>query len=184
MMKKHALTIALASALILPSTFATAATGKIKFEGVIHEETCSLAASSTDITVPMGSWATHYFANETQTHPTEFRIELIGCDTKGTITAANFKFAGQNDGTADFLRINNKGTAGAADGVAVGLSTTTDLSNPAGRVKFDNTTAVDLAIQDGDNALILHAFYEKLAGATAVTPGEANANATFVVSYS
>lgn len=184
MMKKHALTIALASALILPSAFATAATGKIKFEGVIHEETCSLAASSTDITVPMGSWATHYFANETQTHPTEFRIELIGCDTKGTITAANFKFAGQNDTGPNFLRLNNKGAAGTADGVAVGLSTTADLSNSAGRVQFDDATAVELAIQDGDNALTLHAFYELLGAPADVKAGEANANATFVVSYS
>ncbi len=184
MMKKHALTIALASALILPSAFATAATGNIKFEGVIHEETCSLAASSTDITVPMGSWSTNYFsAVGDKTLPTEFRIELIGCDTDtGAITAANFKFAGSNDTGPDYLRLNNKGAAGAAGGVAVGLSTTSDLSNAAGRVKFDNTTTVALDIQDGDNSLILHAFYEQL-DAT-VTPGEANANATFVVSYS
>ena len=181
-MKKQALTIALASALILPSAMATAANGKIKFEGVINSETCSLAASSTDITVPMGSWATHYFTNKTQTQPTEFRIELIDCDdSKNT---AKFTFAGPNDGTPDFLRINNKGTAGAAGGVAIGLSTTTDLSNDEGRVKFDGTTAMDLGIQEGNNTLFLHAFYEKLSGATAVTAGEANANATFVVSYS
>lgn len=183
-MKKHALTIALASALILPSAFATAATGNIKFEGVIHEETCSLAASSTDITVQMGSWSTNYFnAVGDQTLPTEFRIELIGCDTDdGAITAAEFTFAGPTDTTTDYLRLNNKGAAGTAGGVAIGLSTTADLSNTAGRVKFDNNTAVELEIQDGDNSLILHAFYEQL-GAT-VAPGEANANATFVVSYS
>lgn len=184
-MKKQALTIALASALILPSAMATAATGKIKFEGVIHEETCSLAASSTDITVPMGSWATHYFSQtQRQSHPTEFRIELIGCDTTGlTESLAEFAFAGPNDGTPDFLRLNNKGAAGTAGGVAVGLSTASDLSNTAARVKFDNSV-VELEIQDGDNALILHAFYELLAGVNAATAGEANANATFVVSYS
>lgn len=179
-MKKHALTIALASALMLPSAFATAATGKIQFDGKVTNETCSLASKSSNIVVTMGTWSTNFFtAPNTYSELADFEITLTGCDKDGV---AHFTFTGTPDNAdGTLLRLNNAGVTGTAKNIAVGVTTGSDAATAANRVKFDGSETVDFNFVKGNNTLYLKAFYESTAAT--VEPGEAKANATFVVTY-
>lgn len=181
-MKKHALTIALASAMMLPSAFAVAAEGKIQFDGKITNETCSLASKSSNIVVTMGTWSTNHFTTNgnTYTDLADLEITLTGCEKDGVAT---FKFTGTQDGDAALLRLQNAGLPSTAKGVAVGLTTGTNPATAAERVKFDGSPLTFNFVK-GNNTMFLKAFYEmNAAAATDVTPGEAKANATFVVTY-
>lgn len=180
-MKKHALTIALASAMMLPSAFAVAAEGKIQFDGKITNETCSLAAKSSNIVVTMGTWSTNYFTTTNKySELADFEITLTGCDKDGV---AEFKFTGAQDGNAALLRLNNAGLASTAEGVAVGVTTGTSAAAADERVQFDGT-ALNFNFVKGNNTMYMKAFYEMKGTPADVKPGDAKANATFVVTYS
>lgn len=187
-MKKHVLNIALASALILPAAFANAATGNIEFVGEITTETCSLEADSAQITVPLGSWAAHHINTLERTTPRKFQIKLSGCDLTvvpgggtGTITKADFAFTGGvANSNANLLKLNS---AGGAEATNIGIGISANPNNlAASRVAFDGTSPMSIALNDGTNILDLYAFYEVFPGTT-VTPGPANAQAVFEVTY-
>ncbi|MGO3891569.1 MAG: fimbrial protein [Paenalcaligenes sp.] len=185
-MKKHALNIALASALILPAAFANASTGNIDFTGEVTTETCSLEADSAQINVPLGSWAAHHINTLDRTTARKFQIKLTGCDltvtpsgATGPVSKANFAFhGGVANANAKILKLNSAGGF-EAQNVGVGISTNpSDLTT--GRVNFDRTAPLTMALVDGDNTMDLYAFYEKFG---VVTAGPANAQATFEVTY-
>lgn len=189
-MKKHALNIALASALILPAAFANAATGNIDFTGEVTTETCSLEADSSQINVPLGSWAAHHINTLDRTTARKFQIKLTGCDltvapsgVTGPVSKANFAFSGGiADGNAKLLKLNSAGGFEAKN-LGVGISTNpTNLTT--GRVQFDRQAPLTMELVDGDNTMDLYAFYEKFVTTPgAVTAGPANAQATFEVTY-
>ncbi|MGG4606495.1 fimbrial protein [Paenalcaligenes sp. Me131] len=185
-MKKHALNVALASALILPAAFANASTGNIDFEGEVTTETCSLEADSAQINVVLGSWAAHHINTLDRTTAKKFQIKLTGCDltvapsgVTGPVSKANFAFSGGiANSDPKLLKLNSAGGFEAKN-LGIGISANpTDLTTA--RVQFDKQAPLTMELVDGDNTMDLYAFYEKFG---TVEAGPANAQATFEVTY-
>lgn len=108
--------------------------------------------------------------------PVPFKIKLVDCDPAVATTAA-VAFSGQSmTGDATLLAVNSRTNAPAAQNVGIQISdTASKVLSPSGA----DFSATKTLIQ-GTNVLDFTARYVAK-GAT--TPGQANADATFVVKY-
>ncbi|HDX8940916.1 type 1 fimbrial major subunit FimA [Klebsiella michiganensis] len=182
--KKRLIKSALALALLSTGTMASAAIvtgGTVHFTGQIVNAACAVSADSVDQTVKMGQFRTANFtAVGTRSNAVPFTIKLEDCDSSVSTTAAT-SFSGNLDAVdPTVLTISNNvagGVAGSASGVGIEISDHTGkVLKPDGSVF---STAQNLV--DGSNVLNFTARYKSTKAN--VTPGEADADATFKMQY-
>lgn len=148
--------------------------GTVKFNGEIVDTPCVVSTDSTDQTVTLGKVKSSTFAAVKDTSADQgFSIKLEECDASVKKTA-NVIFTGSQDSTDNtLLAISN--VAGAATGVGIEIMNNDGTAIPMGEAGADNT------LQNGENTLNFKAHYKSTAAS--VTPGVANSQADFQVTY-
>ncbi|MEC5317766.1 type 1 fimbrial major subunit FimA [Brenneria populi subsp. brevivirga] len=177
---------ALIGASVLSSGLAAAATttvsgGTVHFKGEIVNAACAVSTNSADQTVNLGQYRTANFtAAGSYSSKVPFTIKLEDCDTTVSTTAA-VAFNGSADATDSTVLTtsnNTSGGAGAASGVGI------EISDSKGTVLTPNGSTFSAAqtlVNGNGNTLNFTARY-KSTQAT-VTPGQADADATFTMQY-
>lgn len=181
--KQRLIKSAMALALLSTGTMASAAIvtgGAVHFTGQIVNAACAVSADSIDQTVKMGQFRTANFtAVGTRSNAVPFTIKLEGCDSSVSTTAATSFYGNLDAVDPTVLTISNiaGGAAGTASGVGIEISDHTGkVLKPDGSVF---STAQNLV--DGSNVLNFTARYKSTKAN--VTPGEADADATFKMQY-
>ncbi|HDR2162254.1 TPA: type 1 fimbrial major subunit FimA [Enterobacter cancerogenus] len=169
-------TLAMASAANAATT--TVNGGTVHFKGELVNAACSVNTKSADQTVNLGQYRTAHFTKvgDTSTN-VPFTIELNDCDPAVASTAA-VAFTGQTDATdKTLLAISSGSNANSATGVGIEiLDTTSATLTPDG-----STFSAAQTLIEGTNTLNFAARYKATAATT--EPGQANADATFVMKY-
>ncbi|HEJ7138547.1 TPA: type 1 fimbrial major subunit FimA [Serratia marcescens] len=170
-------------ALLSAGTVASAAIvtgGTVHFTGEIVDAACAVSADSVDQTVKMGQYRTKLLEGKgTYSTAVPFTIKLEDCDTEVSKNASVAFYGNQAADDATVLAVSNTsgGAAGAANGVGIEIRDYTDkVVEPNGNVF---STAQKLV--DGSNVLSFSARYKSTAAT--VSPGAANADATFKMQY-
>ncbi|AIY42323.1 Type-1 fimbrial protein [Collimonas arenae] len=170
--------VAVAAAGLL-SQAAFADGGTVNFNGQITASPCSIAPSSQNITVPMGTVAQSALngaAGKKSPIPSKFQI-LLQCVSLPK-TGAAVTFTGTADANVtDDLALANAGAVGVttAQGVAIELGDSAGTKIPLG------SASGTYVLGTGDNPLNFQAVY--VSTGPTVTTGPANATAQFVVTY-
>jgi len=168
---KNGKIVIIASALLFASAV-HAADGKVNFTGEIIAASCTVTGTSgSDVDVVLGKINKSALSTVGSTAAaTSFSIGLSSCDS--SVKSAQVHFDGTADGNNNsLLKVN-----GTAKGVAIGLyesdgSTAINL--------FAKTKALDIA--SGKGTFNFVAKY--VATSSTVNVGDANASATFTISY-
>ncbi|ATA24616.1 type-1 fimbrial protein subunit A [Brenneria goodwinii] len=176
---------ALIGASVLSSGLAAAATtvsgGTVHFKGEIVNAACAVSTNSADQTVNLGQYRTANFtAVGAYTSKVPFTIKLEDCDTTVSTTAA-VAFNGSADSTDNtVLSTSNitNGGAGAASGVGIEISDSKGTVLPPNGSTF---SAAQTLVNGNGNTLNFTARYKSTL--EAVTPGQADADATFTMQY-
>lgn len=154
--------------------------GTVHFKGEIVNAACSVSADSTDQTVSLGQYRSAKFkAVGDKTGLVPFTIKLQDCDTTVS-TNASVAFTGVTDSLDPaVLAVSNigGGASGAAGGVGI------EIADSQGKVLVPNSGSFSTPhqLKEGDNVLALTARYKSTLAA--VTPGAADADATFTMQY-
>lgn len=154
--------------------------GTVHFTGQIVNAACAVSADSTNQTVNMGQYRTAFFtAVGVRSNAVPFTIKLEDCDTKVSQTAKT-SFTGNTSNIDNtLLTVSNVGggAAGAASGVGIEISDSTGVVlKPDGSV-----FSTPQKLNDGPNTLHFTARYKSISNT--VTPGAADADATFTMQY-
>ncbi|OBU07355.1 type 1 fimbrial major subunit FimA [Morganella psychrotolerans] len=151
--------------------------GSVHFNGELVNAACAVSTDTSNQTVELGQYRTVKLkAAGDMTTPVPFKIKLVDCDPTVSATAA-IAFSGQSlTGDATLLAVNSGTNAPAAQNVGIQISDIASKVLPPSGAEF--STAKTLL--EGTNTLDFTARYVAK-GAT--TPGQANADATFVVKY-
>ncbi|WNP33636.1 type 1 fimbrial major subunit FimA [Enterobacter kobei] len=152
--------------------------GTIHFEGDLVNAACAVSTKSAGQTVTLGQYRTASFSKVGDTSAQiPFTIVLNDCDPTVAATAA-VAFSGQADTTNTSLLAVTSGDNGTTAG-GVGIEI---LDNKSAVLKPDGATfSTAQALVQGTNILRFSARYKATAATT--TPGQANADATFVMKY-
>lgn len=183
--KQRVIKSVLAAALLSAGTMATAATtvpgGTVHFTGQIVNAACAVSAGSNNQTINLGQYRTANFDKVgAYSGEKNFSIQLEDCDTSVS-TQASVAFSGTAaSGDSTVLAVSNisgGGVSGAAGGVGIEIrDSTTKVLSPNG-----STFSTAQALVDGVNVLNFTARYKSTAAT--VTPGQADADATFTMQY-
>ncbi|EFR2060708.1 type 1 fimbrial protein subunit FimA [Salmonella enterica] len=152
--------------------------GTIHFEGKLVNAACAVSTKSADQTVTLGQYRTASFtAIGDTTAQVPFTIVLNDCDPKVAATAA-VAFSGQADNTNNnLLAVSSADNSTTATGVGIEI-----LDNTSSPLKPDGATfSAKQALIEGTNTLRFTARYKTTVADT--TPGQANADATFIMKY-
>lgn len=182
------LQMTLVSSLLLASASAFAADpvtvngGTVNFEGEFVNAACAVATQSANQTVVLGQYRSATLAQSGDTtSPVPFTIRLTDCDETVQATAS-VSFNGSALGVnQELLSVNAAGSNSGGNAVVaqnVGIQITDHTQKILGFNTGVFSTAKDLI--KGDNILEFTARY---VATGAVTPGAANATATFLVHY-
>ena len=183
-MKRKLMTSSVIASLMLVAGAAVAADpvsvsgGTVHFEGELVNAACAVSTQSSDQVVTLGQYRTASFAAVGDTTAQiPFSIVLNDCDPKVAATAA-VAFSGQADATnSALLAVSSGNNTTTAGGVGIEL-----LDNTSTALKPDGATfSTAQALVEGTNTLRCSARYK--ATATSATPGQANADATFIMKY-
>lgn len=185
MFKQRLTHILLGTALLSVGTLASAATttvmgGTVHFTGQIVNAACAVSAASTNQTVNMGQYRTAFFTGVgVRSNAVPFTINLEDCDTSVSTTAST-AFSGSADAT-DPTVLTTSNISGGAGGAAAGVGI--EIADSLGKVLTPNGTVFSTPqkLIDGANVLSFTARYKSTKAS--VTPGEADANATFTMQY-
>ena len=183
-MKLALLSTATLSALTLSvSAFAadpvTVNGGTVHFTGEIVNAACAVSTESSNQTVDLGQYRTARLAvaGDKTNSQYRFQIKLVDCDPTVQATAA-VAFYGQSvTSNANLLSVAAGGT-NSTSATNVGIEIADDTSKILGVTGASFSTPKTLIT--GDNTLQFSARY---VATGASTPGQANADATFVVKY-
>lgn len=179
------------SAFLMGTAFITAAVpalavaatvfgGNIHFTGRIVNAACAVSADSTDQTVNLRQFRTARFAAPGDySGRVPFTIKLEDCDT-AVSTKASVAFNGPAD-RADNTILGISNIAGGASGAASGVGI--ELRDHLDNVLLPNgaTYSAPFTLVDGKNVLHFTARYKSTT--RTVTPGQADADATFTMQY-
>ncbi|CAI1125862.1 type 1 fimbrial major subunit FimA [Serratia ficaria] len=164
-----------------PSKAVTAPGGTVHFTGEIVNAACAVSADSDGQTVKLGQYRTAQFKNTVgeKTGLVPFTIKLQDCDTTVSTSAA-VSFSGNADATDNTVLATSNiggGASGAASGVGI------EVADQQGKVLAPNSGTFSTAqtLNDGNNVLNFTARYKSTSAA--VTPGKADADATFTMKY-
>lgn len=152
--------------------------GTVHFEGKLINAACSVSTKSANQTVQLGQYRTAMFTKVGDTSALiPFTIVLNDCDPSVAQTAA-VSFSGQADAVNNsLLAIASSENTSTAKGV--GIEILDEASNP---LKPDGgVTSVAHTLFEGTNTLNFSARYKATAATT--SPGQANADATFIMKY-
>ena len=183
-MKRKLMTSSVIASLMLVAGAAVAADpvsvsgGTVHFEGELVNAACAVSTQSSDQVVTLGQYRTASFtAVGDTTVQIPFSIVLNDCDPKVAATAA-VAFSGQSDITNNnLLAVTSADNGTTASGVGIEI-----LDNTSTALKPDGATfSTAQALVEGTNTLRFSARYK--ATATSATPGQANADATFIMKY-
>ena len=183
-MKRKLMTSSVVASLMLVAGAAVAADpvsvsgGTVHFEGELVNAACAVSTQSSDQVVTLGQYRTASFtAVGDTTAQIPFSIVLNDCDPKVAATAA-VAFSGQSDITNNnLLAVTSADNGTTASGVGIEI-----LDNTSTALKPDGATfSTAQALVEGTNTLRFSARYK--ATATSATPGQANADATFIMKY-
>lgn len=183
-MKRKLMTSSVIASLMLVAGAAVAADpvsvsgGTVHFEGELVNAACAVSTQSSDQVVTLGQYRTASFtAVGDTTAQIPFTIVLNDCDPKVAATAA-VAFSGQTDITNNnLLAVSSSDNSTTAGGVGIEI-----LDNTSTALKPDGATfSTAQALVEGTNTLRFSARYK--ATATSATPGQANADATFIMKY-
>ena len=183
-MKRKLMTSSVIASLMLVAGAAVAADpvsvsgGTVHFEGELVNAACAVSTQSSDQVVTLGQYRTASFtAVGDTTAQIPFSIVLNDCDPKVAATAA-VAFSGQSDITNNnLLAVTSADNGTTASGVGIEI-----LDNTSTALKPDGATfSPAQALVEGTNTLRFSARYK--ATATSATPGQANADATFIMKY-
>ena len=183
-MKRKLMTSSVIASLMLVAGAAVAADpvsvsgGPVHFEGELVNAACAVSTQSSDQVVTLGQYRTASFtAVGDTTAQIPFSIVLNDCDPKVAATAA-VAFSGQSDITNNnLLAVTSADNGTTASGVGIEI-----LDNTSTALKPDGATfSTAQALVEGTNTLRFSARYK--ATATSATPGQANADATFIMKY-
>lgn len=152
--------------------------GTVHFKGELVNAACAVNTESSDQIVNLGQYRTATFTQvgDTSTQ-VPFTIVLNDCDPAVAKTAA-VAFTGQTDATDNTLLAVSSGTNDtAAKGVGI------EILDNASSTLTPNGSAFSAAqdLIQGTNTLRFSARYK--ATAATAEPGQANADATFVMKY-
>ena len=152
--------------------------GSVHFKGELVNAACAVNTESSDQIVELGQYRTAKFTavGDTTTNM-PFTIVLNDCDPSVSATAA-VAFSGQADATdATLLAVNSSNNNTAAKGVGIEyLDSKSKTLSPDGATFSSAQTLLQ-----GTNTLNFTARYK--ATADTAEPGQANADATFVMKY-
>ena len=183
-MKRKLMTSSVIASLMLVAGAAVAADpvsvsgGTVHFEGELVNAACAVSTQSSDQVVTLGQYRTASFAAVGDTTAQiPFSIVLNDCDPKVAATAA-VAFSGQADATnSALLAVSSGNNTTTAGGVGIEI-----LDNTSTALKPDGATfSTAQALVEGTNTLRFSARYK--ATATSATPGQAIADATFIMKY-
>lgn len=183
-MKRKLMTSSVIASLMLVAGAAVAADpvsvsgGTVHFEGELVNAACAVSTQSSDQVVTLGQYRTASFtAVGDTTAQIPFSIVLNDCDPKVAATAA-VAFSGQSDITNNnLLAVTSADNGTTASGVGIEITDNTSTA-----LKPDGATfSTAQALVEGTNTLRFSARYK--ATATSATPGQANADATFIMKY-
>ena len=183
-MKRKLMTSSVFASMMLMAGAAVAADpvsvsgGTVHFEGELVNAACAVSTQSSDQVVTLGQYRTASFtAVGDTTAQIPFSIVLNDCDPKVAATAA-VAFSGQSDITNNnLLAVTSADNGTTASGVGIEI-----LDNTSTALKPDGATfSTAQALVEGTNTLRFSARYK--ATATSATPGQANADATFIMKY-
>ncbi|STB58045.1 fimbrial major subunit FimA [Citrobacter freundii] len=183
-MKRKLMTSSVIASLMLVAGTAVAAGqvsvsgGTVHFEGELVNAACAVSTQSSDQVVTLGQYRTASFAAVGDTTAQiPFSIVLNDCDPAVAATAA-VAFSGQADATnSALLAVSSGNNTTTAGGVGIEI-----LDNASTALKPDGATfSTAQALVEGTNTLRFSARYK--ATATSATPGQANADATFIMKY-
>ncbi|MCS2153786.1 fimbrial protein [Scandinavium goeteborgense] len=148
--------------------------GTVDFTGDIVDTPCIVSSDSTALKVNLNKVKASSFTTVGTASPdVNFQINLEQCDIT-TKKNAQVTFTGQADSTNNKLLQITQG-AGAATGVGI------ELTDAAGTAFDLNGLSPETLLQTGNSELHFRAHYKSTLAA--VTPGAANAQAQFLVSY-
>lgn len=155
------------------SSEALAVSASLTLKGNITEQTCTVSADSSDIYVDLGQWNANILngqaGNTTENKP--FKINLSDCPS----SKINITFQGNSTGGSQGLLAIDS-VADSAKNIAV------ELLNPdLTHLALNSASQSVVPNSDGKASFTFYARYISLA--SAVTPGKANANSTFVFAY-
>ncbi|KNC91723.1 type 1 fimbrial major subunit FimA [Trabulsiella odontotermitis] len=182
-MKLKTLAAALVATLGLAASTANAAAtsvngGTVHFKGELVNAACAVSTASSNQTVELGQYRTATFTKTGDTSAKiPFSIVLNDCDPTVAATAA-VAFSGSIDGDDSTLLAVSSGdnsTTAAGVGIQI-LDNASSVLTPNGAM----FSAAQNLVQ-GTNTLHFSARYKSTADTTA--PGQANADATFVMKY-
>lgn len=152
--------------------------GNVHFKGELVNAACAVSTDSSNQEVNLGQYRTASFAKIGDTSAKiPFTIVLNDCDPAVAATAA-VAFSGQLDSEDNtLLAVASANNADTASGVGIEI-----LDNTSATLA-PNGTAFSAAqnLTEGTNTLHFSARYKATADTTA--PGQANADATFVMKY-
>ena len=149
--------------------------GTVYIVGTVKSKTCIISPDSENLIVRMSDVATGQFTNQKNNTPWEhFAINLENCGTGLNNISTHFEGT-PNQGNADLLSLT--GGPGYASGVAIGIYNPDKTLIPLG----DESQLFTLSNNQLTATLDFYARY--LADGGAVSPGTANAAATFILTY-
>ncbi|MFP1763836.1 fimbrial protein [Lonsdalea quercina] len=146
----------------------------IKLTGTVVALGCTVDPGDIDKAVNLGEWSTKTLkASGDTTSPVSFNISLSGCTASG-VTAA---FIGTKDKTDSTLLALNSGDADDAQGVAVQI-----MDSAQQRIAMGDNAPRETVDSNGNVTLNFYANYV-VTGNGSVTPGNANADTEFTLTY-
>lgn len=162
-------------ALSLVASMAFAHDGRVYVSGAITNNTCTLSPDSQNMTVAMGEVSSRQFIYPGEAGPWQpFAIDLQNCGS--TASGVTVSFSGAADAKQhDCLALTPD--AGEATGVAIALYDSEKNALPLGEA------SAPLPLTGGQSSAHLQFYARYIANGDAVTPGTANASATFVLNY-
>lgn len=152
--------------------------GTVHFEGKLVNAACTVSTATANQTVQLGQYRTASFTKVGDTSTlVPFKIVLNDCDPKVAETAS-VAFTGQADAVNNSLLAIASGDNGTtAQGVGIEI-----LDNSSNPLKPDGVIgSVAQKLIEGENTLRFSARYKATAATT--SPGQANADATFIMNY-
>ena len=183
--QKRVLQSVFAMSLLSIGAVASAATttvqgGTVHFTGKIVNAACAVSADSANQTVDMGQYRTALFTEVgIRSNAVPFTIKLEDCDPEVSGKAQTSFTGNASSDDDELLAVSNigGGAAGAASGVGI------EISDSMGTVLKPDGTAFSVAqtLNDGLNTLHFTARYRSTSAT--VTPGAADADATFTMQY-
>jgi major type 1 subunit fimbrin (pilin) len=152
--------------------------GNVHFNGELVNAACAVSTDSSNQTVELGQYRTASFTKTGDTSAKiPFNIVLNDCDPTVAATAS-VAFAGQVDANdATLLSVASGSNTDTATGVGIEIMDSASATLSPNGSTF--STAQNLI--QGTNTLHFSARYKSTADTTA--PGQANADATFVMKY-